>query len=85
MQAFLRAIHSRIYKKWEAISSNTQVGFINKLGAREALFSLKFLLENCYDCFMDNGKSVTMLHMRHFWTDYTWRYENNKRTTLDQK
>lgn len=60
LKAFLRVIHSRIYRKCEEMSGDTQFGFIKGLGTREALFSVKLLVQKCYDqrqdvfiCFID--------------------------------
>lgn len=40
LKIFLRIIHNRIYDKLERNISNTQFGFRNNLGTREALFSI---------------------------------------------
>uniref|UniRef100_A0A8D9BKL9 Reverse transcriptase domain-containing protein n=1 Tax=Cacopsylla melanoneura TaxID=428564 RepID=A0A8D9BKL9_9HEMI len=65
LKIFLRIIHNRIYTKLEAHISNTQFGFRNSLGTREALFSIQVLIQKCRDvehpvylCFIDFEKSI---------------------------
>lgn len=60
LKVFLRIIHARIYSKCEEMSGETQFGFVRGLGTREALFSMKLLIQKCYDqqqsvfvCFID--------------------------------
>ncbi|XP_044750612.1 uncharacterized protein LOC123310952 [Coccinella septempunctata] len=64
LKTFLRVIHARIYKKCEYQMDNTQFGFRNGMGTREALFSLNVLAQRCrdmnvdvYACFIDYRKA----------------------------
>jgi hypothetical protein len=64
LKTFLRIIHTRIYKKCEFQMSDTQFGFRNGLGTREALFALNVLTQRCrdmnvdvYACFIDYRKA----------------------------
>ncbi|XP_030747669.1 uncharacterized protein LOC115876118 [Sitophilus oryzae] len=64
LKTFLRIIHTRIYKKFENQMDNTQFGFRNGLGTREALFSLNVMTQRCRDmnvnvfaCFIDYRKA----------------------------
>lgn len=64
LKIFLKIIHNRIYKRCEAVISESQFGFRNGLGTREALFSLQILVERCRDvnvdvylCFVDYEKA----------------------------
>lgn len=64
LKLFLRVMHARIYSKCEEKSGETQFGFIKGLGTREALFSIKLLIQKCYDqrqdvfvCFIDYQKA----------------------------
>lgn len=64
LKTFLRVIHTRIYKKCEGQMGDTQFGFRNGLGTREALFSLNVLTQRArdmnvkvYACFIDYKKA----------------------------
>lgn len=49
LKIFLRIIHTRIYRKCEYQLDETQFGFRNGYGTREALFSLNVLTKRCRD------------------------------------
>ena len=64
LKAFLKIIHERIYPKLEEDIGETQFGFRNGLGTREALFSHNVLIQrardvncNVYACFIDFEKA----------------------------
>jgi len=64
LKAFLYIIHERIYPKLEQNLGETQFGFRNGLGTRDALFGLQVLLQRCRDynitvylCFIDFEKA----------------------------
>lgn len=64
LKLFLKVIHERIYRKLETRITNTQFGFRNGLGTREALFSVQVLIQRCrdtncdvYACFVDFEKA----------------------------
>lgn len=64
LKLFLRIIHNRIYKKLERELSDTQMGFRQGFGTREALFGLNILAQRCLDmnqkvyaCFIDLEKA----------------------------
>uniref|UniRef100_A0A8D8XFQ8 Craniofacial development protein 2 n=1 Tax=Cacopsylla melanoneura TaxID=428564 RepID=A0A8D8XFQ8_9HEMI len=64
LKIFLRIIHVRLYGKLEDHMGDTQFGFRNNLGTREALFSLQVLVQKCRDlchpvymCFIDFEKA----------------------------
>ena len=64
LKLFLRIIHQRIYRRIEEHLTNTQFGFRNGLGTREALFSMQVLIQRCRDvncevhiCFIDFEKA----------------------------
>ena len=64
LKIFLRIIHTRIYKKCESQMGQSQFGFRNGVGTREALFSLNVLVQRCrdmnvdvYACFVDYTKA----------------------------
>lgn len=64
LKIFLRIIHSRLYMKIEEHISETQFGFRNNLGTREALFGIQVLVQKCRDlaqpvymCFIDFEKA----------------------------
>lgn len=64
LKIFLRIIHNRIRQKCEEDLEETQFGFRNALGTREALFALNILLQKCRDqrkdvymCFVDFEKA----------------------------
>ena len=64
LKTLLRILHMRICKKCEAVSGDTQFGFRQGLGTREALFAMKILMQQCYDhqqeifiCFLDYEKA----------------------------
>lgn len=61
---FTKIIHGRIYNKCESNISESQFGFRNALGTREAIFSLQVLIQRCRDmnkdayvCFADFSKA----------------------------
>lgn len=64
LKIFLKIIHQRIYRKLEQDISNTQFGFRNAMGTREALFAFNVLAQRCMDvnqpmyvCFLDYNKA----------------------------
>lgn len=64
LKLFLKIIHQRIFKICEEQMSNTQFGFRNAMGTREAIFSLQVLFQrasdvnqNIYACFIDYQKA----------------------------
>jgi Reverse transcriptase (RNA-dependent DNA polymerase) len=64
LKLFLKIIHKRIYKKLEEGISNTQFGFREGLGTREALFGINVLFQRCLDmnqkvfaCYIDFEKA----------------------------
>lgn len=64
LKTFLKVIHARIYRKLEQDISDTQFGFRNGLGTREALFALNVMSQRCLDmnqdmylCFIDYTKA----------------------------
>ncbi|CAH2090670.1 unnamed protein product [Euphydryas editha] len=64
LKIFLKVIHNRIYRKVEENISNTQFGFRNGFGTRDALFGYQVLLQRCWDmnrpvyiCFIDYEKA----------------------------
>lgn len=64
LKILLKIIHSRIYNKLENEMSDTQFGFRNGLGTREALFCYNVLVQRCLDvnkdvyiCFIDYAKA----------------------------
>lgn len=64
LKIFLKIIHLRIYRKLELDISETQFGFRNALGTREALFAFNVLIQRCMDvnqpiyvCFLDYNKA----------------------------
>lgn len=64
LKVFLKIIHSRIRNKCENDLDETQFGFRNALGTREAMFALNVLLQKCRDqrkdvfvCFIDYEKA----------------------------
>uniref|UniRef100_A0A2A4JBK9 Reverse transcriptase domain-containing protein n=1 Tax=Heliothis virescens TaxID=7102 RepID=A0A2A4JBK9_HELVI len=64
LKVFLKIIHNRIYKMVEENISNTQFGFRNGFGTRDALFGYQVLLQRCWDmnqsvyvCFIDYEKA----------------------------
>lgn len=64
LKIFLKIIHARIYKKCEENNGETQFGFRNGLGTREALFAIQVLIQRCRDvncdvyvCFLDYTKA----------------------------
>ena len=54
LKLFLKIIHKRVYGKCEEYISETQFGFRNGMGTRDALFCLQVLVQRC----MDMGKDV---------------------------
>lgn len=64
LKIFLKIIHQRIYKKCEVDISDSQFGFRQGLGTREAIVATQVLVQNCYDqrkdvclCFIDYEKA----------------------------
>ncbi|KAI5752582.1 hypothetical protein M8J77_018365 [Diaphorina citri] len=64
LKIFLKVIHRRIYQKLEENISDTQFGFRNGFGTREALFAYKVMMQRCMDvnqnvyaCFIDYNKA----------------------------
>lgn len=64
LKIFLKIIHARIYQQCEANIEETQFGFRNAVGTREALFALNVLIQRCRDincdvylCFIDFSKA----------------------------
>lgn len=64
LKVFLRIIHGRMRSRCEGDLDETQFGFRNALGTREALFALNILLQKCRDqrkdiyvCFIDYEKA----------------------------
>lgn len=64
LKIFLKVLHRRIYKKCEESISNTQFGFRQGLGTREAIVATQVLVQNCHDqrrdvclCFVDYEKA----------------------------
>lgn len=64
LKIFLKILHTRIFRKLETISGETQFGFKSGVGTREAIFCLNTLVQNCYDqrknvylCFIDYEKA----------------------------
>jgi hypothetical protein len=63
-KAYTKVIYNRISKKCEDNIGDSQFGFRNSLGTREALFSLQVLIQRCRDmnkdvyiCFIDYAKA----------------------------
>lgn len=64
LKIYLKVIHARIYNKLESQLSDSQFGFRNGLGTREALFFIQVLVQRCRDvnrpvflCFIDFEKA----------------------------
>lgn len=64
LKIFLKIIHNRIRKKLEDELGDTQFGFRDALGTREALFAFNVLMQRCMDanqpvhvCFLDYNKA----------------------------
>lgn len=60
LKLILKVIHKRIYKKCEEQISDSQFGFINAVGTREALFGVQVLIQRCrdvYACLIDYEKA----------------------------
>lgn len=64
LKVFLRILHSRLWRKIDENISETQFGFRNGLGTRDALFSVQVLTQKCLDqqrnvfaCFIDYEKA----------------------------
>ncbi len=49
LKTFLRVLHARLYSKCEELSGEPQFDFKKGLGTREALFSMKILLQRTYN------------------------------------
>lgn len=64
LKVFLKVIHARIHRKCEESLGNTQFGFRNGFGTREAMFGFQVLVQRCrdvnvdvYACFIDYQKA----------------------------
>lgn len=64
LKIFLKIIHQRIYKKCERDISDSQFGFREGMGTREAMVATQVLIQNCCDvkkdiclCFVDYEKA----------------------------
>lgn len=64
LKVFLRIIHTRMYRKCEAEITDTQFGFRNGFGTREALQAFGILVQRCQDvnkdvyaCYIDYSKA----------------------------
>lgn len=64
LKLFLRVLHTRLYRRCEEVSGDSQFGFKSGFGTREAIFSLQMLIQNCLDqrkdvfiCFIDYEKA----------------------------
>lgn len=64
LKVFLKIIHKRIYRMCEEGLTETQFGFRDALGTREALFAIQVLFQRCRDvncdifaCFIDYQKA----------------------------
>lgn len=64
LKIFLKIIHARLYKKCEEHMGESQFGFRNGIGTREALFAIQVLIQRCRDmccdahlCFIDYTKA----------------------------
>lgn len=64
LKIFLKIIHRRIFRKCERVMSESQFGFRQGLGTREAIVATQVLIQNCYDqrknvclCFIDYEKA----------------------------
>lgn len=53
LKVFLKIIHNRIFRTLERDMSNTQFGFRNGMGTREALFGLNVIAQRCLDMNQD--------------------------------
>ena len=49
LKLFLKVIHNRIYRKLDSDISDSQFGFRNGVGTREALFAVNVLTQRCLD------------------------------------
>ena len=61
---FLKIIHKRIYRRLEVDITNTEFGFREEFGTREALFGINVLFQRCLDinqdvyaCYIDFEKA----------------------------
>lgn len=64
LKLFLKILHSRIYRKCEEYIGDSQLGFRNGFGTREAMFGIQVLIQRCRDvnvdvfaCFVDYEKA----------------------------
>jgi len=59
LKLFVKIIHKRIYRRIEEDIGNTQFGFREGLGTREALFGINVLFFNqeVYACYIDFEKA----------------------------
>lgn len=65
LKLFLKIIHRKIYKTYEAQISKNQFGFVYAVGTREALFAEQVLVQRCRDvnydayiCLIDYQKAL---------------------------
>ena len=49
LKVFLKAIHTRIYRKLDVDIVDTQFGFRHGLGTRKSLFALNAMCQRCLD------------------------------------
>lgn len=72
LKIFLKIMHQRIFIKLEQDISETQFGFRNAMGTREALFAFNVLTQRCMDvnqpvyvCFLDYNKAFDKVRHNH--------------------
>lgn len=72
LKVFLKVIHTRIHRKLDVDIGDTQFGFRNGLGTREALFALNVMCQRCLDmnqniymCFIDYNKAFDKVRHDH--------------------
>lgn len=72
LKIFLKIIHQRVFRKLEQDISETQFGFRNAMGTREALFAFNVLTQRCMDmnqpvyvCFLDYNKAFDRVRHNH--------------------
>ena len=73
LKLFLKIVHGRIYRKCEQSMGDTQFGFRNGFGTREALFGIQVLAQRCRDvnvdvfaCFIDYEKAFDTVNHEKF-------------------
>lgn len=74
LKFFLKVIHKRINKKLEENISNTQFGFRNGFGTREALFAYNVIVQRCLDVNQDAYACVYRLVTTRLLTKYAIRF-----------